>query len=102
MRDQILMELCRLREVQVAIHLEQLIWMSLGQSPIFIDEISPEIVADLKEIGDLTNERIGWVKGAHAKELAQLKSLPLLMADVLEFESEDFDLRPRRQRKAAA
>ncbi len=100
MRDQILMELCRLREVQVAIHLEQLIWMVLGQSPIFIDEISPEIVADLKQIGELTSERISWVKGTHAKELAQLKSLPLLMAEVLEFESEDFDLRP--QRKAAA
>jgi hypothetical protein len=101
MRDQILTELSRLREVQVAIHLEQLIWMTLGQSPVFIDEIAPDIVADLKMIGELTKERISWVKGPHGKSLSELKSIPSLMAEVLEFENEECDLRPKRSRKIA-
>ena len=73
---------------------------ALAQSPTFITEIAPDIVADLKLIGELARTRIGWVKGANAGDLAELKTLPTKMAELLEFNSEtyDIDFRARSRR----
>jgi hypothetical protein len=101
LRDQILTELLRLREVQIGIHLEQLIWISLGQSDIFIEEITPDIIADLKRLGDLSRERIEWARGAEGEDLQSLDNLPEQMAKLLEFPEDRFHIYGQPNRKVA-